>query len=284
MIGKLESFHQHEIAPGLRSAAPHMEDAERRIRGLLADFGLLEPDAPGARTRKPGSNAPPSKLERLHAAMQRADARLAGNLIPQLAPRELNTPVGGLTSLMRAASWGDAKVVKQLIEVGADPNARGMAQRTALQYAAEKNRLEAARLLLDAGADINGVDNGSLSPLVMAADRNYTRFALMLIGRGANVNIQNLDGWTALMDAAEVGNVKVVNALLEAGAHAGARHRSGLTALDFARRGKHQEVVRILERRTSASARIRTGTSKTSGANDTGTGGGALPRKKGERQ
>lgn len=221
-----------------RWVQPHLAEGRALIETVMRESGLAE--------STPGDDGGRSRLELLHAALAAGDKAQALEQIPQLPPQEHNRVVEGMTSLMRAASMGDAQVVDWILRSGGDPNARGAAQRTALQYAAERNRIAAAGLLLDAGADINGVDNGGLAPLVMAADRDYTDLALLLIERGANVNLQNLEGWTALMDAARRGNTRVVEALLAAGARTGARHRDGRTALDFARDGKHAGVVRLL--------------------------------------
>jgi hypothetical protein len=226
------------------AAAPQLEDGRRLLHRTLVELGLRT--APPSQRSGGRERAPVTPVERFHAALSRGDVTGARALLPDLPPQDLDRPVGGMTTLMRAASLGDDRLITDLVRWGADPNARGAHQRTALQYAAERNRVAAARALLDAGADIDGVDNGALSPLVMAADRNYSELALMLIRRGANLNLQNVEGWTALMDAAEAGNVRLVEALLDAGARTAPRHRNGFTAMDFARRGGHEEVVRLL--------------------------------------
>lgn len=227
------------------------------------------------------SDAPPQpepaadSLTLLHRAIISADLRTVESSLQHVSREELNRPRNGMTALMTAASVGNAQIVRALLAHGAKPNVRGAHQRTALQYTAEKNRLQAAGLLLDAGADINGADNGSLTPLIMAADRNFTRLALLLIERGANVNIQNVHGWTALMDAAEAGNLQLVKALLAAGARTQARHRNGSMAVDFARHGRHHDIVSVLSgNMPSAKADAAPGNHNQR----------VMPGKKGERQ
>ena len=239
------------------------------------------PNTPVTQQPKRSSDAPQQStvssdpLTLLYGAVVKAELPAVNSLLGQLSTGELNRPLNGMTLLMTTASTGNTEVLQALLAHGASPNARGAHQRTALQYAAEKNRLQAARLLLDAGADIDGADNGSLTPLIMAADRDFTQLALLLIKRGANVNIQNVQGWTALMDAAEVGNMQLVEALLAAGARTEARHHNGFMALDFARRGEHQDVIRLL-----------LGNRPSAGKNDRRADSNhpAMPTKKGERQ
>lgn len=248
------------------------------VKSLLFD---QDPDSPVAQISNSPSDSPrqsspaADRLSSLYGAVVNADLPTVNSELQHLSREELNRPLNGMTLLMTAASAGNAKILQALLTQGADPNARGAHQRTALQYAAEKNRVQAARLLLDAGADINGADNGSLTPLIMAADRNFTKLALLLIERGANVNIQNVQGWTALMDAAEVGNLQLVKALLAAGARTEARHRNGSMALDFARRGKHQDVMQMLSGNLPATNEARSLTDRNRRA---------MPNKKGERQ
>ena len=185
-------------------------------------------------------------LQRLQLAVKSSDQAAITLALTSLSKNEINTPTAGMTALMTASSIGDANTLMLLLDAGADPNARGSHQRTALQYAAEKNHLAAATALLDAGADINGVDDGSLSPLIMAADRNFTELAMLLIERKAKVNIQTVDGWTALMDAVQADNSVLVKALLEAGAITQAKHSNGATALSIAQHGNNTTLINLL--------------------------------------
>ena len=158
----------------------------------------------------------------------------------------LNAVVAGMTPVIMAASLGDAQMLKELLSLGADPNRRGGLNRTALQYAAEKNRITAARVLLDAGADVDGADPSGLTPLIMAADRGYTELAVVLMDAGANVNARMNVGWTPLLDAARRGNLELTKILLQRGADIDATIK-GKTAIDLARRHRHTNVVKHLE-------------------------------------
>lgn len=187
-----------------------------------------------------------SPAVQFYNATARSDLATMQQLLPQLQPGEINIVFKGMTPIMKASSLGNSQLVQFLLANGADPNKRGSSKRTALQYAAERNRLEVARLLVKHGADINGTDKSRLSPLTMAADRRYRDFALYLIDRGADVNIQHVQGWTALIDAARNGDLVLVKRLVEAGADINARTRNGWNAMDFARHNKHTEVEQYL--------------------------------------
>lgn len=60
----------------------------------------------------------------------------------------------GYTALMQAADWGNTKVVKLLLDAGADVNMRTKAKRlTALDLARKGGYKEVMQMLIDAGAD-----------------------------------------------------------------------------------------------------------------------------------
>ncbi|MFT5134714.1 MAG: ankyrin repeat protein [Gammaproteobacteria bacterium] len=160
----------------------------------------------------------------------------------------INEVVGGMTPIMLAASAGNIEIIDLLFTQGADPNIRGSAERTALQYATERNHIDAAKRLLAYGADIDAYDNGGLTPLIMASNRGYTELGLWYIDKGANVNNQHNEGWTALIDAAVRDDAVLVEALLAAGADKNLATNKGLKAIDYARQYGHKTMVNILSK------------------------------------
>jgi len=63
-----------------------------------------------------------------------------------------------MSELHQAATKGDLKKVKKLLEQGADVNARDSDGRTPLHEAAYKDHLDVAKLLIEKGADVNARD------------------------------------------------------------------------------------------------------------------------------
>lgn len=164
----------------------------------------------------------------------------------QVDKLNINRVIGGMTPIMLGASRGSLEIIDLLFSQGANPNKRGSAERTALQYAVEKNHVEVAKRLLAYGAEIDAFDNGRLTPLIMAADRGFTELALILLEKGADPNSQHSQGWTALIDAARNGDEKLVNALLEAGAKKDISMKNGMNARDLAKQNGHSDIVNIL--------------------------------------
>ena len=62
---------------------------------------------------------------------------------------------GGATPLMTAALYGDAALVRELLDAGADPNIANDAGATALMWAVDD--LEKTRALVEHGADVNAI-------------------------------------------------------------------------------------------------------------------------------
>ena len=101
---------------------------------------------------------------------------------------------------------------------------------------AGKAEPEKVRQLIQGGADVNAKNKDGLTPLMLAAQNNPNPEVLkVLIKAGEDVNAKDTEGWTPLMIAAIENTPEVLTALLEAGADAKAKNNEGKTALDCAR-------------------------------------------------
>ena len=136
----------------------------------------------------------------------------------------------GATPLHWAAHRNMTNLCEQLIQSGADTNAR-RAQwwRTPLAWAADAACAEAVELLLRDGADVNGDAFGLTTALHAAAQGGstsgqensdaYRRTALLLITHGIDINRRATGDHdqTALDDAIRKGNEAVIEVLVEHG-------------------------------------------------------------------
>ncbi|MEZ5582274.1 MAG: ankyrin repeat domain-containing protein [Candidatus Competibacteraceae bacterium] len=126
------------------------------------------------------------------------------------------TPSGeqGKTALMAAASQGDARLVKALLNAGADVNARNRTGGTPLIYAAAAGNGETVQLLLAHGAQLNHQSVNGWSALMIAAAKGHAGLVEWLGRQGADVNMPDIYGWTPLMRATYNGHQAVVKVLL----------------------------------------------------------------------
>lgn len=116
----------------------------------------------------------------------------------------------GLTWLMCAAAANNVRVLRWLIQEGADVDARRSLHEdntTALLWAVDKNCLAAAVELLAAGASPNVVPTSGVSILQRAISNRNGAMARLLVEHGADTAHTDRDGNTAVHTAANSGNV-----------------------------------------------------------------------------
>ncbi|KAH7466217.1 hypothetical protein FOMA001_g16431 [Fusarium oxysporum f. sp. matthiolae] len=157
---------------------------------------------------------------------------------PSLLPTRLinnQQSMGGYIPLLWAAANGKKRILRALIDRGADLEVRNTDNSyTALIYAAAYGRVSAASLLLKKGAMIEARDKDGDSALMVAAHEAHASVASLLIDRGADMEARNTFGNTPLSIAARRGRDAVVKALLEKGADIEAKNQWGDTPLSRA--------------------------------------------------
>lgn len=178
----------------------------------------------------------------------------------------------GNTFLHRSST---VKIVKLLIEIGADVNAKNKRQETPLQHAARLRNNNVALLLIENGAKLNSKSQFGLTPLNSAGSVEMARFlvkhgarvtdgellnpafyakqelAEYFISIGAKLEHKDTNGQTALHKAVQSftttdRSVAMAEWLLENGANVNARDNFGSTPFDVAKR-KNSSEKKMLE-------------------------------------
>jgi ankyrin repeat protein len=115
----------------------------------------------------------------------------------------------GQTPFLRAALSGDTKVMRLLLDRGADPSIPTLAGTTPLMAAAGVNwtvaqtytvskeaLLEAIQICLEHGADVNATNSMGLSPIMGAANRGSDEIIKFLVSKGARLDVKDVTGRT----------------------------------------------------------------------------------------
>jgi len=178
------------------------------------------------------------KLEQI--VLERITAAIAAAKRP--AATATDKP-GETTPMHTAAGGGHMDTMEQLMERGADVNAKDGNDRTPMHLAAQNDHRETVKWLKEQGADVNAKDNAGQTPMHLAAQKGRGDTVARLKELGAEVNAKDNDGRTPLHMAAQNGQGATVKRLVDLGADIGVQDKRGKTALDVATQNNHPETA-----------------------------------------
>lgn len=164
------------------------------------------------------------------------------------------------TPLHVAVELNDARMVKSLLQLGANVNARDRSGATPTFLAAENGKIEALDALMSSeNVDARIANSAGETPLYISALRGHLSVVSILLEhfRAQNISWYDphmyTDGWTPLMAAAVADHDKVANLLLQAAIMSGglqaflnAANRYGQTALHIAARRGFKNFIALL--------------------------------------
>ena len=161
-------------------------------------------------------------------------------------------PPQGVTPLMVAAADGYLRLVRILLNNGADLSKKDYQGATALHFSAAEGHVALTKLLIREGAaadlEVKMADGGHGTPLHRAAHAGRSEVIRVLLDAGANPDSRAEGGQTPLFIAMLSGHVDATRELLRAKANPWLAYtgESGAThlPLDMAVYGGHIDVVR----------------------------------------
>lgn len=189
--------------------------------------------------------------EQFIQAAKNGDLALAKSLLAQGADVNAKGDMD-MTALMVAAGQFHSRataataMVKFLLDNGADPKAGNISGWQPLFYAARAGNPQVVKMLLDRGADVNaGAQDGNA--LKWAVIWGHRAVVKLLLDRGADLNAQGgLLGTTVLMESARSGDPQIVELFLNKGIDVASKYPDGRTSLMYAAEEGNLEVVILL--------------------------------------
>lgn len=162
--------------------------------------------------------------------------------------------------LVRATLVSDVNRVKELLAMGASPNAETRSGDTALTVACALGNAKAARALLNGGANVDLVPYRGKTALMIAAAAGRADLVQLLIAGGAQVELQDKEGSSALVLAASAGHTEALQELLnKLPSYAAAADQKNLALIRASERGAADPVRILLTAGADVNHRDKTG-------------------------
>ena len=158
------------------------------------------------------------------------DYRCIANSIISL----LNERRQGWSCLHHAAVSGDKEWVIELLDDGADLEARSSEWKTPIYEAAKQGETNIVKLLHERGADINSRNSRlGFTPVHVAAEYNHHDTLEYILSKGVDVNVKNAWLQTPLSQVSwkQQTDVEIFKVLVDAGAEINTRDNKGFSPL-----------------------------------------------------
>ncbi|KAI3688006.1 hypothetical protein L1987_81712 [Smallanthus sonchifolius] len=115
-----------------------------------------------------------------------------------------------------------------------------------LSVAATKGDIRTIKRLLEDGVTINGLDQHGWTVLHRASFKGRADIVQILVNKGIDIDARDEDGYTALHCAVESGHTDVIELLVKKGADVDARTNKGATAMQIAVSLNYTGIIRVL--------------------------------------
>ncbi|KAI1126751.1 acyl transferase/acyl hydrolase/lysophospholipase [Nemania abortiva] len=206
----------------IRSVVHHLMDTERTHEMMVEEADVH--DIPYFRFSVPDLDMPfdewrPSTISRIvskteeylnQAHVSHDLQKCAEVLVSQWRSRTRQKIAARLTS-----KAGDGNTLQDLVDQGADVNAKDHEGETALFKAAKGGHEAAVMLLLDAGAIAGSRWDSGRTPLAFAAQNGHEHLVQILLEYGADPGSKSNTGRTPSLLAAQNGHMDIVRMLLQ---------------------------------------------------------------------
>ena len=162
----------------------------------------------------------------------------------------LNLNADGFSFAFMAASrnghYGAVDILLKYQKAGWSVNWQTNEGWSALMLASQNGHYRIVKRLLENGAQVDLQSNDGQSALMLASQNGHYRIVKRLLENGAQVDLQSNDGRSALMLASKWGHYELVSLLLFEGAQVDLQADNKFSAVTFANQNGNIEVVKLL--------------------------------------
>ena len=158
----------------------------------------------------------------------------------------------GTTPLLIASKKSNINILKLLIEKGSKINIKDNTGATPLMIAILNGRFENEKYLLARGAEVNEKDKSGYSSLAWATTYNDFNSMTLLISKGADINAKNKEGRNILLlalNAVPEANTVVLEYLLKKGADMFAKDNEGNYAKQVAFNSSKDKIIQLFRKK-----------------------------------
>uniref|UniRef100_A0A8C6P991 Euchromatic histone-lysine N-methyltransferase 2 n=1 Tax=Nothobranchius furzeri TaxID=105023 RepID=A0A8C6P991_NOTFU len=134
----------------------------------------------------------------LHHAAKLGNLEIV-NMLLETGQVDVNAQdTGGWTPIIWAAEHKHVKVIKSLLNRGADVTIKDKELNVCLHWAAYAGNVDIAELVLNAGCSLSSVNVHGDTPLHIAAREGFLECVTLFLSRGADIDVVNREGDTPL--------------------------------------------------------------------------------------
>ncbi|XP_040217366.1 fibronectin type 3 and ankyrin repeat domains protein 1 isoform X1 [Rana temporaria] len=190
----------------------------------------------------------PMNGKHLHRAVNMDDEGAIINIL-QSGHVQVDVPDKmGFTPLMVAAQKGYLRLVKLLVEYGANVHKGNGSGKNSMMLACFSGHLDVVQYLRTQGASWETRDKSGCTAMHSAVDGGHVTVIQWMINDGCEVDSRDRHlKWTPLMRVSAVtGNTDIARSLIRAGAEVNAKDRDGKSPLMVAALNNHEDLVRLL--------------------------------------
>lgn len=138
------------------------------------------------------------------------------------------------------------EVLKNLLDMGADPNIKDSNGWTALHYACQLGDSNSVMTLCEYYKSIDILSNNNRTPLHFASFFNFPEIVQFLLSKGANPNIKDNNGCFPIHLASKQGNLSCINLLLAYGSEIYSTDTRSWNILHYASFYGHPESIKYI--------------------------------------